>query len=115
VSYAPTVTYGIGTVGVRWWDNKPTALALTPGVKYYINVAGRSGAANTCVSGRLDPARSASRSASRAALTASRHQHSSPVSAGARLPEGGRFVRCAQLLDSGCLPMAPASDSRNFQ
>lgn len=51
VSYAPTVTYGIGTVGVRWWDNKPTALALTPGVKYYINVAGRSGTANTCVPG----------------------------------------------------------------
>jgi hypothetical protein len=51
VSYAPTVTYGIGTVGVRWWDNKPTALALTPGVRYYINVAGRSGGANTCVPG----------------------------------------------------------------
>lgn len=51
VSYAPTVTYGIGTVAVRWWDGKPTAHALTPGVKYYINVAGRDGSANTCAPG----------------------------------------------------------------
>ena len=51
VSYAPTVTYGIGTVGVRWWDNKPTAQALTHGVRYYINVAGRSSGAETCQAG----------------------------------------------------------------
>ena len=51
VSYAPTVTYGIGAVAVRWWDSKPTAQSLTPGVKYYINVAGRDGSTNTCVPG----------------------------------------------------------------
>jgi len=38
-------------VQTRWWDGKPTALSLTPGTQYYINVAGRNGGAQTCVPG----------------------------------------------------------------
>lgn len=52
VSYAPTVTYGVGTVTPPW-TGIPTATALTPGVQYYINVAGRSGATPTCVVGAI--------------------------------------------------------------
>lgn len=42
VDNAPTVVFGVGTVSsAPWWNPKPTAVALQPGVTYYINVAGR--------------------------------------------------------------------------
>ena len=56
---SPTVTYGVGAVN-RFWTGQTQDVALTPGVRYYINVAGRDrvtadspyGTA-TCVPGRL--------------------------------------------------------------
>jgi hypothetical protein len=54
-----TLSFGVGAVPV-YWASGPTAVSLTPGVRYYINVAGRNNvtAANpygtsTCLPGRL--------------------------------------------------------------
>jgi hypothetical protein len=56
---SPTLTYGVGAV-TSGWASGPQDVSLTPGVRYYINVAGRANVtpsspygAATCVPGRL--------------------------------------------------------------
>jgi len=39
---SPTLSYGVGAVPHFWSTGAATALSLTPGVRYYINVAGRA-------------------------------------------------------------------------
>lgn len=39
---SPAVSFGVGTVPISWSTGKPIAVALTPGVTYYINVARRN-------------------------------------------------------------------------
>jgi len=56
---SPTLVYGVGAVPVYWATGEATAVSLTPGVRYYINVAGRTDVSanspfgtQTCVPGR---------------------------------------------------------------
>lgn len=57
---SPTVSFGVGAVPHYWATGAPAAVSLTPGTRYYINVAGRTNVdsnlpfgVETCVPGRL--------------------------------------------------------------
>jgi hypothetical protein len=48
---SPKLDYGVGTVTNSAFSGKPKGVAVTPGVQYFINIAGRSGVSATSPSG----------------------------------------------------------------
>lgn len=40
-STSPTISYGVGSVPIPWATHRPTAVALVPGGRYFLNVANR--------------------------------------------------------------------------